>query len=283
MDTNYIQKLDVKGRVNFGLRYEDMEVRFFSGSNETFVFRNTGIGFSFGGRLGKVSLSLTLPITDLNTSDANAGSNIGLNLRFYQPRYYYEIRGQRLTGFNSQNSTANFRKDLQLWDITLIGFKIYNPLFSLRAAFKTKERQKISQGSVLSALTLNTQYLTADSLDLSTSEENSFLIKQFRQFEVGIMVGYAYTFVFADNWFFTPVLLVGPEFRLLTYDRLAQNRTEASFRIGPRLRGRFAFGYDTNAFFFTINGFFLPGFATQNKLNTRVQDNEIRMRFGFRF
>lgn len=282
-DSNYIQEFESEGRLNTGLRYEDLEVRFFSNGEESFELQNSSIGLSFGGRLGWLRFSFTLPLADLGTSNTNQSKSFGLNLQFYRPKYYYEIRGQRFTGFQSQDVTGSFRNDIRLWDITLHGFKVLNPNLSLRAAFKNNQLQLKSQGSWLAALTFNTQFLNADSIAIREMNNNSFIINRYKQFEVGTMGGYAYTYLFSDHWYVTPMLIAGPEFRLLTYRGLVTEESRKIFRVGPRFRGRLAFGYNSERMFASVTGYLLPGFATRNRLNTRVQDNQVRFRIGFRF
>lgn len=282
-DSNFIQEFESEGRLNIGLRYEDLEVRFFSNGEESFELQNSSIGLSFGGRLGWLRFSFTLPLADLGTSNTNQSKSFGLNLQFYRPNYYYEIRGQRFTGFQSQITEEQFRNDIRLWDITLHGFKVLNPKLSLRAAFKNNQLQKQSQGSWLTALTLNTQFLNADSIAIRERDDNNFTINRFNQFELGVMGGYAYTYLLSDHWYVTPMLIAGPEFRLLTYRGLVADESRKIFRVGPRFRGRLAFGYNSHRMFASVTGYLLPGFATQNRLNTRVQDNQVRLRVGFRF
>jgi hypothetical protein len=282
-DSNFVQVLESDGRLNTGLRYEDLEVRFFSNGEESFVLQNSSLGLSLGGRLGWLRFSFTLPLADLETSNTNESKSFGLNLQFYRPNFYYEIRGQRFTGFQSQEVMERFRNDIRLWDVTLHGFKVHNPRLSLRAAFRNNQIQKQSQGSWLTALTINTQFLAADSIAILEKDNNNFTINRFNQFELGIMGGYAYTHLLSKNWYVTPLLIVGPEFRLLTYRGLEANESRKLFRIGPRFRARLAFGYNSEKMFASVTGYLLPGFATQNRLNTRVQDNQIRLRVGFRF
>lgn len=282
-DSTYIQVFETDGRVNTGLRYEDLEVRFFSNGEESFEFRNSSLGWSLGGRLGWLRFSFTLPLADLGTSNTNESKSFGLNLQFYRPKFYYEIRGQRFTGFQSEDSSGNFRNDIRLWDITFFGFKIHNPGLSLRAAFRNNQRQKQSQGSWLTALTLNTQFLNADSIAVREMDNKDFTINSYKQFEMGMMGGYAYTYLLSENWYITPMLVVGPEFRLLTYKGRVDDESQKIFRLGPRFRGRLAFGFNSEKMFASLTGYLLPGFATRNRLNTRVQDNQVRLRVGFRF
>jgi hypothetical protein len=283
LDSNFIQIFDTEGRLNTGLLYKDLEVRFFSSGQDAFVFRNTSLGLSLGGRLGKIRFSFTIPIADLNTSSANSGKSFGLNLQFYRPRYYYEIGGQRLTGFRPETGDEAFRRDVRLWDFTLQGFKIYNPRLSLRAAFKNNQRQKASQGSWLSALILNTQFLYTDSITIQQNGEPDLIIDRYQHFEWGLMGGYAYTFLLSKDWYFTPLVVAGPEFRLLNYRLLHAGSNRQLFRVAPRFRARLAFGYNSEKLFSSVSVYLLPGFASKKRLNTRIQDNQVRFQVGFRF
>lgn len=282
--TRYIELFESNFQLRTGLRYEDVEVRFFSNGEETFEFKNSSLGVTLGARIGKLGLSFTLPVADLSPSSTNGGRNIDINLQFYRPKYFLQFSGKRISGFQSFENSNEFRRDMRFWDLTLYGFRVYNSNLSIRAAFKNTERQIRSQGSWLSAITLNTQtFATDDGILFSEPETEDFIIDQYKQYEFGPGIGYAYTLVLSNNWFISPVLVVSPEFRYLRFRRLETQEDDERIRLSMRFRGRLAMGYNGDKFFCTVNGFFIPGFATRNRLNTRVQENQVRLNVGFRF
>ncbi len=280
IDSSYIYLFPSNNQIRTGLRYSDVEIRFFSDSKEAFVFNSSNLGVSIGGRIGKIGLGITLPVSDLGTSEANASNIFDFNLQFYRPRYLFQLTGRQIFGFQTEEV---FRNDIKLWDLTLYGFKVFNPRLSLRAAFKNNERQKINQGSWLAALSLNTQVLLSDSLSLPGATDDNFIIDRYQQFELGFGVGYAYTLVLPKNWYISPVLVVGPEIRYLRYRGFASDNSRERLRLSPRFRGRIAIGHNGDRFFFSVASFLLPGIATSKRLNTRVQDNLIRFRIGLRW
>ncbi|MEM7571247.1 MAG: DUF4421 family protein [Bacteroidota bacterium] len=282
-DPAYIGLFDFNNQLNTGLKYKDLEVRFFADGKEAFSFSNSNLGFSLGGRIGKFGLSYTFPLADLGTSTANQGRNSGLNLQFFRPNFFLQLSGQRVTGFQAGAAADDFRADVKLSDLTLYGFRVENPKLSLRAAFRNNRQQLISQGSWLKALSLNYQVLNADSIAFPRAEQPDFAIDRYQQYELGFGLGYAYTFVLKSDFYITPVAVIGPEFRLIRFrDQRDQSKDEI-FRLSPRFRGRLAFGQNGERLYWSITYSLLPGIATSNRLNSRLQDNLVRLRLGWRF
>ena len=281
-DPAYVEVFDLNNQVNTGLRYNDLEVRFFADGKEAFSFSNSNLGFTLGGRIGKFGLSYTFPIADLSGSPENIGRNSGLNLQFFRPKYFLQLSGQRVTGFQAGETGDSFRADVKLSDITLYGFRVSNPNLSLRAAFRNNRKQMISQGSLLKALSLNYQILNADSIAFPRDGNPDFAIDRYQQYEIGVGLGYAYTFVFPKNFYITPVLVVGPEFRLIRFRDQGDQTIDNIYRVSPRFRGRLAIGQNGERFFWSVTNTLLPGIATSNRLNSRLQDNRIRLRLGWR-
>ncbi|MEL7124179.1 MAG: DUF4421 family protein [Bacteroidota bacterium] len=278
VDSNSIYIYDYNNQVRAGLRYMDTEVRFFPNDNEVFTFQNSTIGVSVGGAIGSFSINLGLPIATLNGT-INQGSNFDFDLRLFRKRYFWQVSGRRIAGFQTTDPIESFRPEIKLWDFTLFGFKVLDPRLSLKAAFKNSARQKSSSGSFLGGLYVNTQFLKTDSLEIS--DNTGFSIDSYFQVELGVGIGYAYTWVVSDKWYVTPVLIAGPEFRVLSYGLDGGEFTD-QFRIAPRFRGNLAIGYNTSRFYASITAFLLPGLNTRNRLNTRTQDNQVRLRLGYR-
>ena len=74
--------------------------------------------------------------------------------------------------------------------------------------------------------------------------------------------------------------VVGPKFCLLRFQDMEGTEDQTVFRLGLRFRLRFVVGYNSEKMVFSATIYLLPVFATQNRLNTRVQDNQIRLNVG---
>lgn len=281
---DYVSELAFRNNIRAGLRMKDFGVRFFDGSGDRYSFRNAGLNVFIGCRYKKVGGSISLPITTFGPLTNTAARRLGLNLQFFQARYYIQLRIHQVRGFEQEGQSVEvFRPDMLFTGAGIYSFWVQNPRLSLRAAFRNKQRQLRTQGSWILAGTSHLQSLHADSISLSTVNNSTVSFTRFRQFKIGIGAGYAFSWVFSPSWYITPVLVVGPEFRIQYYQEINQDKSFDHVRLSPRVRGRLAFGYNGDRFFTSLVGYWLPGYDLGSDFNTRVNDLQIALTFGRRF
>lgn len=283
---NFVEDFNPVNNIRTGLRYKDYNVRFSDQNSTIFTFRNAGLNTFLGGRYGKIGLSLSVPTVSVGSVPDEQSKRISGNLHLYQRHWYLHLTGQRLTGFSeisaNTQTPSNFRSDITFKRFGIYGFWIKSNDLSLRASFKHSQRQLQSKGSWLLASTINFHHLVADSIALPLMEGGIFSFDRFQQIKIGLGVGYAYTWVFAPKWYITPVIVAGPEFRLQNYRQIDQAKATDQLNLSPRLRGRLALGYNGDQFFSSLKGYWLPGYDIETRFNTRVNDLQLSLTFGYR-
>jgi hypothetical protein len=285
---NFVEDFNSTNHLRTGLRFKDYKVNFSNDNASVFEFTNTGLNTFIGGRYGKIGLSLSLPVKSFGAPPNEQSKRIAGNIHLYQKRWYLHLTGQSLQGFTQKNLSSTsqpeiFRADIRFKRIGVYGFWIKNNGLSLRASFKHNQRQIDSQGSWLLATTINFHNLLSDSITVPLALEDSFSFNRFQQLKIGAGVGYAYTWVFLPQYYLTPVVVLGPELRLQNYRAIGNNSTSDRLNLSPRLRGRLAIGYNGNRYFYSLTGYWLPGYDVGNQFNTRVEDLQLSFTFGYRF
>ena len=286
-DSSYVETFVSKTRVNGGLRYRDNSASFAVDEGETLSLQNKGLAVRLGGRYKWLGYTFSIPVSDLGTdSELGDATSLGLNLQLYRDKVYLNLNGRRTVGFEYSRPGTDpfFRKDIKFLDILFYGFRILNSKrFSLGSAFKQRSRQLKSAGSFLLAGMVNRQVLTANQLDLPLAGSDFISIDRYSQVKVGAGLGYAYTFLLGRSWFVTPVLVAGPEIRLVDYDPAAADRVRESPRLSVRVRSRLAVGYNGRRNYLALTGAYLPSYDATRTIDTQVDETRIELILGHRF
>ena len=286
LDSTFIETYNRKARINGGLRYRNREANFSVAGREDFKLINRGLALRLGGRYKWFGYTFSVPLSDLGTgNEAREGRSFGLGLQFYRPKFYILTRFRKTDGFFSERAdgTELFREDVSLFTATIFGFHVLNfRKFSLRSSFKQKGRQLRDSGSLLIGGLLSRQALSADGITLPLSEAGEVEVNRFSQEKVGIGIGYAYTHLFSETFYFTPMAMAGPEFRFLSYDLVTGNREREQFRVSPRIRARLALGYNGPRNYAAITAAYLPSLDATDNFDTRIKHTEIELRVGRR-
>lgn len=287
VDSSFVETFASQNRVNGGLRYRDNSVSFSVGDREDLKLINQGLDLRIGGRYKWLGYTFSIPISDLGTgSDLGNAKSLGVNLQLYRDKFYLNANLRRTTGFERQRAgePTTFREDIKFFNGLLYGFRILNSRrYSLQSSFRLRGRQLKSSGSLLLGGVINRQILNTDSLSLPTNSEGIVNINRYSQSKLGIGIGYAHTFV-RHTFFLSPLLLIGPEIRIIDYDAIAGGGREIEkLRVSPRIRGRLAVGYNGRQNYVSINGSYLPSIDATENLDTRIDLTIIELIVGHRF
>lgn len=158
----------------------------------------------------------------------------------YGRKFVYDLVLQQHQGF--YNEARNEDKTFTIYpemEIHLYGgslqYVLNNKRFSYKAAFNQNERQMKSAGSLLLGGSLYYSKTKTDSTEMF--EE---LKKNHEHLQLGLSVGYAYTWVIDNNWFLTGSVTTGAS--------IGNNYPGSFFKhkmkIVPIAEGRFAAGYN---------------------------------------
>ncbi len=287
-DSSFVETFISKTRVNGGLRYRDNSATFLVNDKETLKLSNKGLALRLGGRYKWLGYTFSIPISDLGTDTALGGNarSLGANLQIYRDKFYLDLNGRRTIGFEEQreNQPNIFRNDIKFYNFLLFGFRVLNSThFSLGSSFKQRSRQLRSTGSLLLAGAVSRQILQTDSLLLPFNREGTVNIERYSQTKLGVGLGYAHTFIFGRSFFVTPLLVTGPELRLIDYDPIGEIREIERTKVSVRLRGRLAFGLNGRHNYAAITASYLPSNDNTENLNTRIAETRIELAVGHRF
>ena len=120
-----------------------------------------------------------------------------------------------------------------------------NKRFSLRAAFEQSEKQIKSAGSLLLGSGI---YYHEIMPDLSQQQT---IPKAFENYQMGVNVGYAYSWVISPRWLLAGMLSLGVNFGNNS-EVLAWN----NLRVYPTNIGRLTFNYNREDWSFALTGIF---------------------------
>lgn len=287
-DSNFINLLSNQARINTGLRYRDRSLAFTSSSGEELELENQVLAFRIGGRYKFASYTFSLPIADL-TANANEqiSKDFGLGLTLFMRQNLLSGSFRNTRGFRSTTSAGErvFRDDVDLFSATLYGFHVFNnKQFSLRAAFRQRDRQVRTSGSFVGGLLLDRRRLRADSLLIPLDNGEEEWLTRLAQTKIGVGVGYAHTFMLGKHMFLTPFAVIGPEFRFINFDEVNGGRQQRDdLRVSPRLRGYLAFGWNGERTAVSLNTLYLPGLDISENLDTRFNNFTVELRITHRF
>lgn len=255
-DTAYYLSYEkqVTGRFYFSRKFTALVLR---DGGHTLRYRpNTSLNMGVGATYRWATLNLGYGFGFLNP-ERGRGDTRYLDLQFhsYGRKITVDVLGQFYRGFYlapkgraaAAENDYYLRPDLavNMWGGT-IQYVVNHERFSYRAAFLQNEWQKKSAGSLLVGLEIYAGNVTADSTLVPTAIDHSAAllnVNTVRFFEAGPSAGYAYTFVYRRNFFFTGAASLSLDVGTNTFrDREGKDRITG---VSPNSLFRFSTGYNS--------------------------------------
>lgn len=265
-DTNYIYTYPKSFLISVFYAQRNFSIKLLPnmGRNVTFI---PNMSDAFGVNLAysnlRIQLATKFPDTQKSIEDKVRSRYTDLNLQMFKRTFILELSYKSVSGFidkdyQKPSPTAPevfANKDLRARYIKLNYYHLFSPdKFSLRAAYRLMERQKRSAGSWL--LGGNITFLSINSLQpflessLRPAFEDYGNIKSMSVFGVGVLGGYAHTFVY-KNFFFTALGGTGLELKRGNYDVSNERKSEDFITFVVDLRA--VLGYNHKNWFAGIN------------------------------
>lgn len=287
----YVSYSDSLTARTYGIRkftevaYEGLGEKVLFKSNDNF---NLGVGVNY--RWLGLNLAFNFPF--INRDDAIYGSTQAFDLQgnFYGRKNVIDVNIHAYNGYYRANPTSlrtssdepfPIRGDLQTANIAIDGVHVFNhEKFSYRAAFVQNERQLKSAGSWLLGGYFNIYGMESidsttilPTLFLSNYSDTSLYAQSISSFQLGLLGGYAHTFVVKSKWFFSITATIGIGARSVERS-LASGEVYTANEGGAYGNTRLAVGYNKDKSFFGITSVF-------NTLNLKIdKDLDLEYRSG---
>lgn len=268
-DSTFVVSYDrfVTGRIYASQRYTQLDIRDNRVRTDLLYRPNTTVNLGIGATYGKFTLNMAYGFSFLNPEGERGDTRwLDLQTRVYARKYIVDLYGQFYQGLYLRNTAQVvsdpgvlegpyiLRDDLYLQQIGVAASYIFNnQRFSYRASFVQNEWQRKSAGSLLVGFEVYSGLAEGDSSLIPPSIVTAGLpegmdVKRMTFLEMGPSVGYAHTFVYKENWFFTGHLGFNLGLGWLSeYDKNGLNR---GMGVYPNLMSRFVFGYNSPKWFF---------------------------------
>ncbi|MBB3696167.1 DUF4421 family protein [Flammeovirga yaeyamensis] len=221
---------------------------------------NLGFGFNYKG-LG-INFGFNFPF--INNDNGTLGETKKLDMRSYMygRRYAIDFGLQFYKGFflreyndinppGTPNPPSEIRGDMRVNTLGITAFKIQNyEKFSFRAAFAQTEVQKKSAGSLIYGPYINLLSVKADSSLVPEHIRDKFHLKsnviEGNYGSMGLIGGYAQTFVLGQRLFLTGAAAVGYGITYGNYQYATDkgNVNDTAWQGGAKLNGKLSFGYN---------------------------------------
>lgn len=187
------------------------------GWNNTILYAAYGYGFDF-------------------MRDKSLGKTKSFDFQWhtYGRKYAFDLFIQRYKGFYMENEKVKsdyvLCPDLQVHQYGVNAEYIFNnKRFSYKAAFNQSERQLRSAGSLLLGGGIYFSDIRSDS-SFVYGERNDL-----KNFQFGVSIGYAYTWVLGKHWHITAAATTGINFGSETIGRFGKDRLEVYPTVLPRI------------------------------------------------
>ncbi|WP_454954261.1 DUF4421 family protein [Capnocytophaga gingivalis] len=169
---------------------------------------NLGIGVGLRKVIG-INILLSFSVLPLKNDTQLSSSITDLQMHKYGKKLLLDAYYQDYSGFyiNRKNKEYTLFPELSVrrWGIEST-YVLHNNRFSLRAAFEQSERQLKSAGSLIFG---NGLYFHRIAPDPSQSETIPYA---FENYQLGINLGYAYSWVASSRWLLAAMISVGANF-----------------------------------------------------------------------
>ena len=252
---------------------------------------NLGLGFNY--KWAGFNLAFNFPFMNKDDKIYGQTKALDLQLNLYGRKNLVDLNFQSYEGYywkNPQNFVLNFdpetngyptRRDLNTINLSSSMLHIFNhDEFSYRAAFVQNERQLHSAGSwLLGGYFSAFGIATSDSRFILPREfinrvkNTSLHVKEINSTHLGILGGYAHTFVFKKKWFASFSFTLGLGFK--TIERVLPNGSSSKYNNGGGYASaRFALGHNNDRTFYGIT-------SIANNLNMELEKTmDVSYNFG---
>lgn len=238
-DTTYIQpfeqKLSVKTYIskNLLLLNRDSDVK----DEEVSYMSNTPVGIGLGFSWHNSSISFGYGFDFMRDKEKGKTKSLDFQYHHYGRKYVADFYFLKYKGFYIDEKSGKDDKEIELCpDLTInqygvAGQYVFNGnKFSYKATFDQSERQLKSAGSFILG---GSAFLT------EIKSDSSFIVdekKDFRNFQIGVSAGYAYTWIIKKNYFITASTTAGMNF--------GKENGNNKLKVYPTALPRVSFGYN---------------------------------------
>lgn len=245
------------------------------------------------------SLSLTLGsgfgFLNPNQDEKGKTRSFDFQTHLYTRHWVTDIYGQFYRGYylRDEGSGGNadrlyyLRPDIK---VNIVGASVYRLFngdqFSYRAGFLQNEWQKRSAGSFLAGVEFYMGRVKGDSA-LVPSEVSGFYpqagIKRMRLIELGPGLGYAYTYVWNENFFATGSATINGDASFVKEETEAGSQNKVTFSPNATLRA--VVGYNSELWAFTISWLHHSANArgASSDLDYRIKTGDFKITVARRF
>jgi len=226
---------------------------------------SVGVGFTYR----FIGLNLNFKVPFLNNDDDKYGKTKSLDLAsyIYLRKFTIDAFAQHYKGhYLSDNDFISsrlqeqpyaIRPDLETRSYGVNAHYIFNHRqFSFRASFLQNEWQRKSAGSLLAGINIHYVRVNADSSIVPDEQQGSGMEKATVIFDrskmasIGVDGGYAHTFVFGnEHWFTTVAFMGGIGVNNTSISSESTQHSESSFGLNLNTTIRIATGYNSERWF----------------------------------
>ena len=297
-DTTYIQDYRQRLSLSALFEFQNYFIAVFRENQEVLQFTSNLPKPTYGinGSYKWLNFGITVAIPRLSIANSNYQESEGISIsfrptlrKFYFSTTFEEYKGYRLLNPDLQSGNLNHTEYPELKTITFfnsIYYGVNNQRFSYRNLIFQNEQQKKSAGSILIGVSGGFKWINtpADSpIIVDTAGLDKGLIG-LEYFNLGVNVGYAYTFVFHERFNASVMLVPGLQYLDGIYKFQDNSEEKVNTRLGLNAETRFQVGYNSKNFF---GGLSLTSYVLSNWVNEIAPvgslHNYIRFNVGYHF
>ena len=295
-DTDYYESYPdlVTGRTFFSQKYTNLILQKKHREEDLKYRPNTTLNFGVGATYGWFTLNLAYGFNFLNRGDDSKGKTRYLDLQshVYTRKMSIDLFGQFYKGFYLYPEGTAIgknqwytRPDIKVRHMGVAAYYIMNwDKLSMRAAMLQTEWQKKSAGSLLVGGEVYYGYSKGDSALVPKVLEEEYEqrgVTRLRYFDIGPGIGYAYTFVWRENFFAMGGITAS--FPLNFQKEIRYGKPESKVTISPDLLYRVGLGYSNENMSVSLtwvnNSFQTRGQGGRYQINT----GNVRLNAAYRF
>ena len=254
------------------------------------------MGFGFNYKWLGLGFAFNMPWAQNDDDIYGHTTRIDLQINIFTRSFGMDMSAQYYKGYYISNPKDFMNwtkpqypllKDLSTLSTEISGYYFTNnKKFSYRAAFVRNEIQKKSAGSFIIGGYLRSDISNSPGGfipdDLPINLRDTFNIKSFASVNLGITMGYTYTFVFLKNFFFNISIVPGIGLKVSS---MHDNKGVVANNNGVSMRwvGRLALGYEHKKFFLGITSISTSNTIVYEHLSAHSSNIKIRFFVGKRF
>ncbi len=249
----------ITGRVFFSGKYTHFNIQGNRGVRPLRYRPNGALNLGVGVTYGPITLNASFPLSFINPDNDVKGKTRSLDLQthIYTRKWLVDLLGQfyggfylRPKGYASDNQLSFYqRPDIKVRKLGFSAFNILNyDRFSYKAAFLQNEWQKKSAGTFLVGAEAYYGLVKADSALVPEVLYNSYPQQDVAKssfISLGPGAGYAYTFVFRENFFATASSTINTNINFVK-ERLDDGTSVSKTTFSPNLFFRTVVGYNND-------------------------------------